>query len=177
MITPEQRAEEESYRTARTSGAYDTIWQTVGRCVFCDHDKHQKRHEIYEENGVYLTVPAYAYVDGHLLVIPRRHVRSPKDLTPIEWETMRKMFYIAKKMIRETHGVKGMQIVQKDGVDAQSTVEHLHFHCIPFDSPDLSQWNYRNLENTPYDNAEKYRAKKTKLDKLAKRFEKKYNDE
>lgn len=177
MITPKQLAEEESYRKARTSGAYDSIWQTVGRCVFCDHDKHQKRHEIYEENSIYLTVPAYAYVDGHLLVIPRRHVRSPKDLTPLEWETMRKMFYIAKKMIRETYGVKGMQIVQKDGVDAQSTVEHLHFHCIPFDSPDLSQWNYRNLENTPYANAEKYRENKEKLAKLAKRFEKKYNDE
>jgi diadenosine tetraphosphate (Ap4A) HIT family hydrolase len=173
-LTPEQRKLEEAYKTARTSGAYDQIWQTVGRCVFCDHDKTQKQHEVYEENGVYMTVPAYAYVDGHLLVIPRRHVHSVKELTSEEWDTMRKLFYVAKKMIREVHGIKGMQIVLKDGVTAQSTVEHLHFHCIPFDAPDLSVWNYRDLANTPFENAEKYRAEEAKLQKLAKRFSKKY---
>jgi histidine triad (HIT) family protein len=175
-LPADQQAQEEMFRTARTSGAYDQIWQSVGRCVFCGHNTDQPEHEVYEENGVYLTVPAYAYVDGHLLVIPRRHVRSVKELTPLEWETMRKLFYLAKKMIREVHGIKGMQIVQKDGAVAQSTVEHLHFHCIPFDSPDLSTWNYRELAATPYENAEKYRAQATKLQKLAKRFEGKYTD-
>lgn len=175
-LAAKQLKQEEAYRVARTSGAYDKIWQTVGRCVFCDHDETQKHHEIYEENGVYMTVPAYAYVDGHLLVIPRRHVRSVKELTPSEWESMRKMFYLAKKMIRETHGIKGMQIVQKDGAEAQSTVEHLHFHCIPFDNPNLSKWNYAELAKTPFENAETYRKNADKLQKLAKRFGKKYGE-
>lgn len=175
-LSAEQLEQEKAYKTARTTGAYDQIWQTVGRCVFCDHDQTQRHHEVYEENGVYMTVPAYAYVDGHLLVIPRRHVRSVKELTPEEWETMRKMFYLAKKMIREAHGVKGMQIVQKDGVTAQSTVEHLHFHCIPFDSPDLSVWNYRDLAETPHENAKKYLAHNEKMQKLAKRFGEKYGE-
>ncbi len=174
MLTPEQQQEEEQYRVARVTGAYNDIWQTVGRCVFCDHDKQQSHHEIYDENGVYMTVPAYAYVDGHLLVIPRRHIRSVKELTPAEWETMRKMFYLAKKMIRETYGIKGMQIVQKDGVDAQSTVEHIHFHCIPFNSPDLSVWNYKELAHTPYENAELYKEHSDRMKKLAKRFTDKY---
>jgi len=174
-LTPAQLAEEESFKTARTSGAYDNIWKTVGRCVFCDHDSQRARHEVYSEGGVYMTVPAYAYVDGHLLVVPRRHVRSVKELTAEEWEIMRKMFYLAKKMIRSAHGVKGMQIVQKDGASAQSTVEHLHFHCIPFDSPDLSVWNYKELANTPFENAQNYRANKSKMQKLAKRYDQKYS--
>lgn len=174
MLSPEEQKQEESFRTARTTGAYDQIWQTVGRCVFCGHEDVQARHEIYEEKGVYMTVPAYAYIDGHLLVIPRRHIRSVKELTPEEWETMRKMFYLAKKMIREVYGIKGMQIVQKDGRDAQSTVEHLHFHCVPFDAPDLSHWNYRELNHTPYENAELYKAKVDTMNKLAKRYEEKY---
>lgn len=173
-LTDEQLEQEEVFRTARTTGAYDNIWQTVGRCVFCGHDEVQQYHEIYEENNVYMTVPAYAYIDGHLLVIPRRHVHSVKELTSGEWDTMRKMFYLAKKMIREVYGVKGMQIVQKEGQDAQSTVEHLHFHCVPFDAPDLSKWNYRELKHTPYENAELYRSKNDKLQKLAKRYGKKY---
>lgn len=174
-LTSEQLENEELFKTARTSGRYDKIWQTVGRCVFCDHDKTEKHHEIYEENGIYMTVPAYAYIDGHLLVIPRRHVRSVKELTPEEWETMRQMFYLAKKIIRKVHGIKGMQIIQKDGSTSQSTVEHLHFHCVPFDSPDLSIWNWRELNMTPYENASKYREHSKEIHQLAKRFKSKYD--
>jgi thymidylate synthase len=75
------------------------------------------------------------------------------------------------------HGLKGMQIIQKDGVEAQSTVEHLHFHCIPFDGPDLSVWSYRKLKSTPLGNVEKYKKASEKITKLSKRFEKKYKDE
>ncbi len=162
------------YRDARVNGNYDDIWQSTGKCVFCDlNDKYI----IFEENGVVLTIILFAYIDGHLMIVPRRHVHSVKELTTKEWESMRKMMYIAKKMIREVHGIKGMQIVQKDGVDAQSTVDHLHFHCIPFDAPDLNVWNYRQLKNTPLENADLYKVKKDDIEKLAKRFAKKYQNE
>jgi len=144
------------YRDARVTGEYDAIWQSVGKCVFCDL---RDKYVIYEENGVVMTIALFAYTDGHMMVIPRRHVKSVKELTPSEWETMRKLFYLAKKMIREVHGIKGMQIIQKDGAEAQSTVEHLHFHCIPFDDPNLSTWNYHQLENTPLENTDLYREK------------------
>jgi len=86
--------------------------------------------------------------------------------------------YIAKKMIRDVHGVKGMQLVEKEGSVAQSTVtDHLHFHCVPFDAPDLSVWNYRKLKNTPLENANLYKAEAEKITKLSKRFTKKYQNE
>ncbi len=170
----ETRSKQIAYRDARITGEYDNIWQNVGKCAFCNlNDKYV----IYEENGIVLAVALYAYIDGHMMIIPRRHVRSVKELTPSEWETMRKLMYIAKKLIRSVHGIKGMQIVQKDGVEAQSTVEHLHLHCVPFDSPDLNVWNYRKLANTPIENTNKYTSKKNDIEKLVRRFEKKYQDE
>jgi len=168
-LTDEQK--QIMYRDARAKGWYDGIWQTVGKCVFCDL---RDKYVFHEEDGVVMVVPLYAYIDGQIMVIPRRHVRSVKELTSEEWDTMRKMFYIAKKMIREVHGIKGMQLVQKDGVSAQSTVEHLHFHCIPFDAPDLCEWNYRELKNTPLQNVELYKDQTEKLRKLSKRFDEKY---
>jgi diadenosine tetraphosphate (Ap4A) HIT family hydrolase len=162
------------YRDARTTGAYDQIWQSVGKCAFCSlNDKYV----VYEENGIALTVALYAYIDGHCMIIPRRHVHSVKELTKAEWETMRKLMYVAKKMIRDIYGIKGIQIIQKDGEGSQSTVDHLHFHCIPFDAPDLAQWNYRQLKNTPIENADLYKHKKVDMEKLAKRFERKYQNE
>jgi 8-oxo-dGTP pyrophosphatase MutT (NUDIX family) len=83
--------------------------------------------------------------------------------------------YIAKKLIKDVYGVKGMQLVQKDGAEAQSTVDqHLHFHCIPFDAPDLCQWNYRKLQYTPLENASMYKNASKKIIKLDRKFTEKY---
>jgi ADP-ribose pyrophosphatase YjhB (NUDIX family) len=88
---------------------------------------------------------------------------------------VRKFTYIAKKLIREVHGTKGMQLLQKDGSNAQSTVDqHLHFHCIPFDAPDLSVWNYRKLQYTPLENVELYRQARKKIIKTNAKFETEY---
>jgi histidine triad (HIT) family protein len=172
--TPEEKAKQEYYKHARTGGYYGDIWPNVGKCVFCDL---RGKYIFFEENGVVMTVHLYAYIDGSLMLIPRRHIRSVKELTPEEWETMRKMMYIAKKMIREVHGIKGMQIIQKDGNLAQSTVEHLHFQCIPFDAPDLSTWNPRELKYTPLENAQLYQKQHDSIEKLSKRFDKQYGDD
>ena len=159
------------YRDARYTNTYDGVWQSVGKCVFCDL---KDDYIVFEENGIVLTITLFAYIDGQMMIIPRRHVCSVKELTPEEWETVRKFMYIAKKIIRKTHGIKGLQIIQRYGVEANSTVEHIHFHCIPFDSPDLCTWNYRKLKNTPKENTAKYREISDEINKLSKRFDKKY---
>lgn len=159
------------YRDARHTNTYDGVWQSVGKCVFCDL---KNKYIILEENGIVLTTILYAYIDGHMMIVPRRHIRSVKELSTSEWETMRKFMYLAKKMIRKAHGIKGMQIVQKDGANAQSTVEHIHFHCIPFDAPDLNTWNYRKLSNTPLENTAIYLEEIDNIKKLSKRYDKKY---
>lgn len=173
MLTPEERKKQELYRDARFTGQYDSIWQSVGKCVFCDP---RDKYIFYEENGIYMTVALYAYVDGHFMIVPRRHIRSVKELTPEEWETVRKFMYIAKKIIRKAHGATGVQYIQKEGAAAQSTVEHIHFHCVPFDDPGLSTWNYRKLANTPLENAAMYKAFSKKIHSLANKFDEKYGD-
>jgi diadenosine tetraphosphate (Ap4A) HIT family hydrolase len=124
-----------------------------------------------------MTISLYAYIDGHFLIVPRRHIRSVKDFTSEEWETVRKFMYLAKKIIRDVHGIKGMQTVLKEGIVAQSTVEHIHFHCVPFDAPDLNTWHYRKLKNTPHENVALYKSAHEKLKKLSRRYEKKYGNE
>jgi histidine triad (HIT) family protein len=172
QVSPEEQKEQEYYRDARFTKQYDGIWKSVGKCVFCDL---RKKYVFFEENGVVMTVSLYAYIDGHLMIIPRRHIRSPKELTQLEWDTIRKFAYIAKKLVREVHGTKGMQIVQKDGSEAQSTVDqHLHFHCIPFDAPDLCEWNYRKLQYTPIESAQLYRTARKKIIEHDVRFDEKY---
>ena len=169
----DEQQKQEYYRDARFTKSYDGIWQSVGKCVYCDLNP---KYIFFEENGVVMTINLYAYIDGHMLIVPRRHVRSPKDLTGDEWDTVRKCFYLAKRLLKEVHDAKGIQLIQKDGADAQSTVtEHVHFQAIPFDAPDLCVWNYRKLKYTPFENAQLYRDARKKIIKYDQRFTEKYD--
>lgn len=162
------------YRDARFTEKYDDIWQNVGKCVFCDL---REKYVFFEENGIVMTVSLYAYIDGHFMIMPRRHVRSTKELTQIEWETIRRFSYIAKKLIKKVHGIRGMQFIQKDGLTAQSTVnEHIHFHCVPFDAADLVSWNYRQLRHTPLQNVALYKNARQKIVEHAVKYDNKYRN-
>lgn len=174
-LTPEEKKKQEYYRDARTGGYYGDIWQNVGKCVFCDM---RDKYIFYEENGVVMTVALFAYIDGNLMIVPRRHVRSVKELTSEEWETIRKMMYMAKKIVRKVHGIKGVQYILRDGgIEAQSTVsDHFHLHCVPFDAPDLNTWNYRKLKYTPLENAELFRKESATILKLVEKFSEKYTE-
>lgn len=172
-LNPEEQKKQAYYRDARTGGYYGDIWTTVGKCVFCDL---RDKYVFYEENGVILTVALYAYIDGNCMIIPRRHVKSAKELTAEEWETIRKFMYIAKKMIRKVYGLKDVQYMLRDGgVNVSSTVQdHLHMHVMPFDAPDLLTWNYRKLKYTPLENAELFREQSKKMAELSRKYDEKY---
>lgn len=174
-LTPEEQAKQEFYRDARFTDQYDKVWKTVGVCAFCEP---RDKYIFYEENGIMMTISLFAYIDGHFLIVPRRHLRSTKEMTSPEWATVRKCMYIAKKLIREVHNISGMQTILKEGASAQSTVgDHIHFHCVPFDAPDLSVWNYRKLKHTPLENVALYKKQDVKINELADRFDKKYRED
>lgn len=170
-LPADEQRRQELYRDARFTNQYDDIWQSVNKCVFCELNE---KYVFFEENGIVMTISLYAYIDGHFMIVPRRHVRSTKELSQLEWDTVRRFLYIAKKLIKQVHKVNGMQFVQKDGIDAQSTVEHLHFHCIPFDAPDLCKWNYRELKNTPLQNVALYKQERKKILRYDAKFSQKY---
>jgi diadenosine tetraphosphate (Ap4A) HIT family hydrolase len=174
-----QRTEDEKqiyYRDARTGGYYGKIWTTVGKCVFCDL---RDKYIVHEENGMVLTVALFAYIDGDMMIIPRRHIKSAKELTASEWETTRKFMYIAKKIIRKAYGLQDVQYVLRDGgILVGSTVQdHFHMHCVPSDGPDLTVWNYRKLQYTPLENAQLLRAQQKTIKRLSERFDQKYAEE
>lgn len=175
-LTPQEQQKQEYYRDARTGGYYGKIWTTVGKCVFCDL---RDKYIVHEEDGVVLTVALFPYIDGNLMIIPRRHVKSAKELTDAEWATVRKMMYIAKKLARKVHDRKEVEYVLRDGgLAVNSTVQdHFHMHCIPFDAPDLQVWNYRKLQYTPLENAILYQEQSKLIAKLGQKFSEKYGTE
>jgi len=81
--------------------SYGDIWKSVNKCVLCDM---KAKYMLMEIDGVVLTTNIYPYINGALMIVPRRHVTHLKDLTSKEWETVRLLEYIGKKFIRLVFG-------------------------------------------------------------------------
>ncbi len=176
-IGKDEYFDQEVMKNARAGAQYwyEEIWQNVGKCVFCDL---REKYIIHETDGIVLTTNLFPYIDGQMMIIPRRHVNSVKELSQHEWEIMRMYSYVAKKIFREVHGYKDMWfLLREGGVNAQRTVtDHLHVQLIPFDAPDLAKWNYRKLKYTPLENAQKYQKEQDYIEDKIKGFFKKYSE-
>ncbi len=161
-------------KDARASEWYDGVWQKVGKCVFCDL---KKRYVIRKMNGMILTTNIYPYIDGHLMIMPKRHITHIKELSKKEWETVRILHYVCKKMLRKYFGIKNLWLLYREGrsgAESEKTVEHLHVHLLPY-KQNLVQWNYQKINYTPFEVACEFKKNQEVFDKYLRRYEDKYS--
>jgi len=143
---------------ARERGFYDQVLQAVakrGKCVFCDL---KEKYIIAKKGGWILTVALYPYIDGHLLIIPKKHIESIADLTKKDQEII---FYLEKKgqvLLKKALGVENFWFILREGngIKAGKTVSHLHFHLMPYD-PGVVKMVDKKLTITPLKIARKLR--------------------
>lgn len=119
--------------TAREKGFYEKVWQTAEgmKCVFCDL---KEKYIVTEIDGMVLTVALYPYTDGHLLIIPRRHIESMKELSMEEEKVVFELARIGTRLLRKKYGVENSWFLVREGngIKVGKTVKHLHFHLIPY---------------------------------------------
>ncbi len=178
MVHPKQYKFADYLQTfARNSAEYwyKDIWKTVGKCVFCDL---RDRYVIKELNGIILTANIYPYVTGHLLIIPRRHITHLKELTNIEWETIRMFYYVARKMLKSIYGIGNVWMLYREGQmgDAsQKTVDHLHVHVLPYEDG-LVEWHYKKINVGAFDMASSFREHEKMMNVLIEKYQSKYQN-
>lgn len=81
---------------------------------------------------------AFPVSEGHVLVVPRRHIARIEDLEPEEW---REVFALVRVMCVELSardGVDGVNVGVNSGTAAGQTVDHAHVHIIPRRLGDVS---------------------------------------
>ena len=95
-------------------------------CVFCgDVEK------VFENDLAFAIFDKFPVNEGHMLVIPKRHVRSFFETTVEEKAALLELVELSREFIMERFGPDGMNIGVNDGVAAGQTVMHLHIHLIP----------------------------------------------
>jgi histidine triad (HIT) family protein len=80
---------------------------------------------------VFLAPASLGGMEGHALVITRRHVETIFDLTTEEAAALGPMVVRTAHAIRSVLNPDGILVEQRNGVAADQTVPHLHVHVIP----------------------------------------------
>jgi len=108
-------------------------------CVFCDRDVIQGI--ISENEDIYLVRPLNPVVEGHRIIIPKKHVSDFTEDTELFGQVARVTAEIAKQ-----NGGDYNLIVSK-GRCATQTVFHLHIHLVPREEGDglALPWTNQNL--------------------------------
>lgn len=100
------------------------------RCPFCD--RVAARDEISYARATAVAFPdAFPVSDGHILVVPCRHLARVEDLEPQEWADL---FGLVREVCRDLSGqdgVDGINVGVNSGAAAGQTVDHAHVHVIP----------------------------------------------
>ncbi len=101
-------------------------------CLFCKIVKGEVPSEFLFENDSFVVFrDIHPHAPVHLLIVPKRHIRSINDITENDSETIGAMFMIAKDMAEKEgvakSGYKLLFNVEKGG---GQMVFHLHLHLI-----------------------------------------------
>jgi HKD family nuclease/diadenosine tetraphosphate (Ap4A) HIT family hydrolase len=97
-------------------------------CPFCAPDSARTFHVDDLFVGLWDKFPVS---EGHALLVPRRHVHTWFDVTPLEQAALLKGVGIARAIIETKRSPDGYNIGINVGDAAGQTVPHLHVHLIP----------------------------------------------
>ncbi|MDD4335419.1 MAG: HIT domain-containing protein [Desulfotomaculaceae bacterium] len=104
------------------------------KCVFCEKvesDEDEKNLILLRGDKTFVILNLYPYNNGHLLIIPKRHVGDIEDLTD---EEMTELFQMTRKMVRvlRSYNPQGFNVGINMGRAAGAGIPgHFHIHVVP----------------------------------------------
>ena len=86
---------------------------------------------VFESDLAYVRYDANALSQGHVLVVPRRHVADFFDLTRFEQAALLALLNRAREFLQKKHSPDGYNIGVNVGKAAGQNRMHVHVHLIP----------------------------------------------
>lgn len=103
-------------------------------CVFCDAVTGQKPSPLMLHCGdrCFVILNKYPYSNGHLMVVPRRHIGRLLEAAPDELTELMALTRTAEMALNEAYAPDGLNIGINLGRPAGAgIVGHLHIHVVP----------------------------------------------
>ena len=102
-------------------------------CIFCDPCAGRDIDLVVLRGRVsYVILNLYPYNNGHLMVVPNRHLAALESLTPDEQTELMQLARLAEMALNEAYRPQGINIGINLGKAAGAGIEnHLHIHLVP----------------------------------------------
>ena len=106
---------------------YKEFLHTLDECPFCS----DKNRILMDGTHAYLTYALAPYHKHHLLVLPKRHVESVKDLNEAEREEIDRLQKEGLRILRCLNYESISLLVREGPVNVNKSIRHTHYHVIP----------------------------------------------
>lgn len=100
-------------------------------CLFCKIIGGEiPSNKVYEDDTVFAFRDIDPQAPVHILIVPKEHIASAKDINESKSAVVAHIFEVAAKIAKAEGLDDGFRIVNNCGDSAGQTVKHLHFHLM-----------------------------------------------
>jgi ATP adenylyltransferase len=102
-------------------------------CIFCDAQAGRDVDlVVFRGHHAYVILNLYPYNNGHLMVVPYRHLSTLEALTPDEQIELMQLARLSEIALAEAYRPQGINVGINLGKAAGAGIEnHLHIHLVP----------------------------------------------
>jgi ATP adenylyltransferase len=102
-------------------------------CVFCDaHGRHDDPLVAWTGERAFVILNKFPYNNGHLMIVPVRHVPRLSDLEPEELLEIMSLAQACEQALARVYSPHGFNVGINLGRSAGAGIaEHLHVHVVP----------------------------------------------
>ncbi|MBC7804748.1 MAG: HIT domain-containing protein [Akkermansiaceae bacterium] len=110
---------------------------TPGSCIFCDKPaegvgRDAANYIVLRGDACFVILNAFPYSNGHVMVLPFRHIASPAEMTDDEGAEMMRLCSFLCVVLGEVFRPHGFNIGINVGSAAGAGIAaHLHLHIVP----------------------------------------------
>lgn len=106
------------------------------KCVFCNAQNENMEDDnclvVFKGKDVFTIMNLYPYNNGHLMVVPKRHIFNISQITTEEFAEITKQITLATEALTKLFSPQGFNIGANIGKAAGAGIDtHLHFHIVP----------------------------------------------
>jgi len=131
-------------------------------CLGCQLANNQiETHVVYEDDYVCCILDHSPYNDGHVLILPKQHVRYFDELDDYTAISLMKASKIISKAIKRLFHPDGITVCQNGGAFDELT--HFHMHVVP-------RYKGQNFANFYIEDEEAQIENSTKLEETKERI-------
>lgn len=103
-----------------------------GACIFCEARRRGDALVIHRGAHTFVILNLYPYNNGHLMVVPNRHIARLADARPEELSELMALTRLAEMALTEAYAPHGLNMGLNLGKPAGAGVlDHVHMHVVP----------------------------------------------